>query len=237
MDQCAFIPRVCCHGGSLSPKPNEQIAWRFIRNDKVLWMRRVWLLHYPSITNDVLQINYQAATSSCWEADLVDESEKLPHGHPSMHGPLFSIQQSELVSVKRGGNSYPHDYFSGVVCAQRWRKRTNMQFVSRHGMESPSPRHKCWEVKRLTQCGFHEPVFQRTCSNSTWFHLHVGIIKQTAAEPAFCVCDVNVWWPSRVEDIYPEQCVILHFSSAEQTLFEYFSGKGISAISKLPHYT
>lgn len=102
MDQCAFIPRVCCHGGSLSPKPNEQIAWRFIRNDKVLWMRRVWLLHYPSITNDVLQINYQAATSSCWEADLVDESEKLPHGHPSMHGPLFSIQHRARL-CKKGG--------------------------------------------------------------------------------------------------------------------------------------
>lgn len=36
IDQCAFMPRVCCHGGSLSLKLNEHIAWRFIRNDIVL---------------------------------------------------------------------------------------------------------------------------------------------------------------------------------------------------------
>lgn len=59
---------------------------------------------------------------------------KLPHGHPSMHSPLFSIQQSELVSLQ--GNSYQHYYFLGVVCVH-WQKRTNTQFVSRHGMEGP----------------------------------------------------------------------------------------------------
>lgn len=51
------------------------------------------LLHYPSITHDVLQISYQAATSSCWEADLIDESKKVPHGHHSVHtAPFPSIQ-------------------------------------------------------------------------------------------------------------------------------------------------
>lgn len=53
---------------------------------------------------------------------------KLPHGHPSIHSLLFSIQQSELVSVQ--GNSYQHYYLV------HWQKRTNIQFVSRHGMES-----------------------------------------------------------------------------------------------------
>lgn len=65
--------------------------------------------------------------------------QKLPHGHSSIHNPLFSIQQSELVSVR--GNSYLHYYFLGVVCVH-WQKRTNTQFVSRHGMESPPTRHQ-----------------------------------------------------------------------------------------------
>lgn len=92
----AAVPRVCHHGGSLSLKPNEQIAWRFIRNDIVLWMRRVWLLHYPSVTNDVLQINYQAATSSCWEADLVDESENSPMAIPAYTAPSFQYNSQSL---------------------------------------------------------------------------------------------------------------------------------------------
>ena len=72
---------------------------------------------------------------------------KLPHGHPSIHSLLLSIQQSELVSVQ--GNSYQHYYLLGVVCA-RWQKRTNTQFVSRHGMESSRSRHQCLrgEVRR-----------------------------------------------------------------------------------------
>lgn len=56
---------------------------------------------------------------------------KLPHGHPSIHSPLFSIQQSELVSIQ--GTSYLHDYFLGVgvcvcvcVCTDRKEQTHNL---------------------------------------------------------------------------------------------------------------
>lgn len=73
--------------------------------------------------------------------------QKLPHGHPSIHSPVSSIQQSVLVSVQ--GNSYQHYYFSGVVCARvHWQKRTNTQFVFRLWVyESASARRQRWKVE------------------------------------------------------------------------------------------
>lgn len=160
-------------------------------------MRRLWPLHYPSITSDVLQINYQAATSPCWEADLIDESKKLPHGHPSIHSPVSSIQQSVLVSVQ--GNSYQHYYFSGVVCARvHWQKRTNTQFVFRLWVyESASARRQRWGggVRRaiLTARGWRASLL--ASSNSTWFHFARTLTNRPGRVHILGGFDANIcWW-------------------------------------------
>lgn len=86
--------------------------------------------------------------------------QKLPHGHPSKHSPVSSIQQSVLVSVQ--GNSYQHYYFSGVVCARvHWQKRTNTQFVFRHGVASPPPLYA--GAGRRSQKGYSHSTCVFTC--------------------------------------------------------------------------
>lgn len=99
---CAIMLQACTRGRSLSVTPNEQISWRFIRIDIVLWIQGVRPLHYPSITRDVLQINYEATTSSCWEADPNDESESSPMAITAYTARSFSIEQSKLVSLYKG---------------------------------------------------------------------------------------------------------------------------------------
>lgn len=70
---------------------------------------------------------------------------KLPHGHPSKHSPLFSIQQSELVSVQ--GNSYQRYYFSGGgVCALTEKNKHTICLQTWDG-KSAFTRHQCWKVK------------------------------------------------------------------------------------------
>lgn len=102
---------------------------------------------------------------------------KLPHGHPCVHSPLFSIQQSALVSVQE--NSYQHYYFLGVVCVH-WQKRTNTQFVSRHEMESSPTGHQCLEVEfkghswaARQMCFFAD--LSITCLNSMLFYYTPGV--------------------------------------------------------------
>lgn len=74
---------------------------------------------------------------------------KLPHGHPSIHSPLFSIQQSELVSIQ--GTSYLHDYFLGVgvcvcVCALTEKNKHTICLFT-WGGKSAFTQHQCWKVK------------------------------------------------------------------------------------------
>lgn len=112
--------------------------------------------------------------------------QKLPHGHPSIHSPVFSIQQSVLVSVQ--GNSYQHYYFSGVVCARvRWQKRTNTQFVFRLGVASPPLFYA--SAGRWSRKGYSHST-RLTCVFTRLFKQHqvsfrVDIDKWTGAEHTF----------------------------------------------------
>lgn len=163
-----LLPYQCCHGGSLSLKPNEQIGWRFIRNDIVLWMRKAMASPLPihhrwCIADKLLGSNKLLLRGwpRWWK-------QKLPHGHGSAHSPLFSIQQSELVSVQ--GNSYQHYYLLGVLCVH-WQKRTNTQFVSRHWVKSPSAWHKHFN-RQLSwlMCIFIKPMLYPLTHFCQFYH-------------------------------------------------------------------
>lgn len=80
---------------------------------------------------------------------------KLPHGHPSTHSPLFSIQQSELVSVQ--GNSYQHYYFLGVVCVRTARRDQTHNLSPDKGWKVPLLDVSAWRWSQkavLTLCGW-----------------------------------------------------------------------------------
>lgn len=144
---CACILELCYQGGSLSLKPNEQIARRFIRNDIVVWMRRLRLLHYPSITSDVLQINYQAATSSCWEADLIDESKNSPMAIPAYTAPSFQYS-SQCLSQYKGThiNTITSRGWCVRVCTLTEKNKHTICLQTWDG-KSASTRHERWKVK------------------------------------------------------------------------------------------
>lgn len=59
---------------------------------------------------------------------------KLPHGHHSIHSPLF-FNRTVKACLSVQGNSYKLHCFLWEVCVRVCREQA--QFVSRHGMESP----------------------------------------------------------------------------------------------------
>lgn len=85
---------------------------------------------------------------------------KLPHGHSSIHSPLFSIQQSELVSVR--GNPYQHYYFLGVVCVCALTEKTKHTICL-----------QTWDGKALCSASVLEGEVKRLLSHGAAdVHLH-----------------------------------------------------------------
>lgn len=132
--QCFYTPAPAAKVGLSSP-PKEQIGRRFIRGDIVLWVRWVWVFHYPSITSEVWRINCEAATSS-YTAERPTSLMKLktpPWPFQQSTQPTLTIHEPDHVSVHR--NSYQHYHLLLVlwVCQQN---RTNKWFVSRAAMKT-----------------------------------------------------------------------------------------------------
>lgn len=136
-------------------------------------MRRLQLPHHPSITYNVLQINSSAATSSCWEADLLDESKKTPP-RPSWRTqpPSFQYDQQPL-SVYKGTHINTITCWGWHVCTLTEKEKKKTYNLSPHGLESLHNSTWGWSQKaNLTRSSWRcsSTSLHQTYSSSTCFH-------------------------------------------------------------------